>query len=99
MGSQTLGIGVASATIAFNDGMQQTKEVFKRQHMNPGRFTSQTLAELDKKKLIVQNNRIYQRQSNTERRRKMGYEYKFINQEGVVYEAGMGDDFIKHYSE
>ena len=95
VGSQTLGIGVASAIITFNDGLQQIEQVFKRQNMNPGKFTSQTLAKLDEKRIDCaerQNLSTTKQRRKALWRRKKGYEDNLLDQEGVVYEAGMGDD-------
>ncbi|XP_072017454.1 uncharacterized protein [Amphiura filiformis] len=93
-GAMTLDIGVASATLAFNDGMQALLGVLQRQNMNPGTHTTENLKKLDE--IRIQN---AERQTSdksikrrkTLRRIKKGYEDKHLENEGVIYDPGMGD--------
>ena len=46
---ESMGIEIANATISFNDGMTCLEGVSKRQNVNPGKYTLQSLAKLDSK--------------------------------------------------
>ena len=50
-GSLALDIGVASATLAFNDGMEALIGVLQRQNINPGTHTIENLKKLDEKQV------------------------------------------------
>ena len=94
VGSQTLGIGVASATISFNDGMSRLSGVFKRLNMEPGKYTMEGLHKIDCKRVKVaeiKNSEKTKKRRKALRRQKKGYEDKHADTEGTVYDPGMGD--------
>lgn len=92
--ASTMDIGVASATIAFNDGMIGLANVMKRQEMNPGFYTMKGLKKIDDVRILKAERKVkdtVMQRRKTLRRIKKGFEDKHKDQEGDIYDPGMGD--------
>ena len=88
----TLELGVASAVIAFNDGLSGIIEVFNKLNIKPGTFCEKYCGFKGEKRIIQMNRK--SSDSVMQRRKKLQVHCKRFpdkceENEGVSYEAGL----------
>ena len=90
VGRVTLELGVASAVIAFNDGLSGIIEVFNKLNIKPRTFCEKYCGIKDEKRITQMDrkssNSVKQRRKKLRAHRK-GFQDKCVENEGVSYEA------------
>ena len=88
---RTLQLGVASATIAYNDGAKGLLNVFNNCRIEPGYFTTLGCIQYDKRRVSVMDKKtlkVNKKRRRTLRDIRKGWVDQHLETEGVTYGAG-----------
>ena len=92
VGHVTLELGVASAVIAFNDGLSGIIEVFNKLNIKPGTFCWKYCGFKDEKRVTQvgrKSNDLFKQRRKKLRAHCKGFQDKSVENEGVSYETGL----------